>query len=64
MAKAMTKSQILAALAEKSGMSKKDVSSFMDTVIEMAYSEVKKSGEFTVPGLGQVTQESTCSLHG
>ncbi len=64
MAKAMTKSQILATLAEKSGMSKKDVSSFMDTMIEMAYSEVKKSGEFTVPGLGKLLKKARAARMG
>jgi DNA-binding protein HU-beta len=52
----MTKSQIIAALAEKSEMAKKDVVSFMDTLAELAYSEVKKNGEFVLPGFGKMVK--------
>jgi DNA-binding protein HU-beta len=52
----MTKSQIIAALAEKTGMSKKDVAGFFDTLAEMAYSEVKKSGQFVLPGFGKMVK--------
>lgn len=52
----MTKSQMLAALAEQTGMSKKDVSDFLDKLVDMAYSEVKKNGEFTVPGVGKLVK--------
>ena len=52
----MTKSQIIAALAEKSGMAKKDVVTLMDTLAELAYAEVKKSGEFVVPGFGKMVK--------
>lgn len=52
----MTKTQILAALSEKTGMSKKDVSDFMDKMAELAYAEVKKNGEFVVPGFGKLVK--------
>ncbi|NCN07186.1 HU family DNA-binding protein [Candidatus Falkowbacteria bacterium] len=52
----MTKSQILATLAEKTNISKKDVTMLMDTLTEMAYSEVKGSGEFTIPGIGKLVK--------
>ena len=52
----MTKAQIIAALAEKTGMAKKDVDSFMDTLANMAYDEVKKNGEFVVPGFGKMVK--------
>jgi len=52
----MTKSQLLNALAEKTGMSKKEVGGFLDTLAEMAYSEVKTSGDFTLPGLGKLVK--------
>lgn len=52
----MTKSQMLNALSEKTGMSKKDVAGFMDALVDLAYSEVKKSGEFTVPGVGKLVK--------
>lgn len=52
----MTKGQILAALAEKTGLSKKDVQGFLDAMVGMAYSEVKNSGEFTIPGIGKLVK--------
>ncbi len=52
----MSKSQVLAALAESTGMSKKDVGMFMEKMVELAYSEVKKSGEFQIQGLGKLVK--------
>ncbi|KKP80334.1 MAG: DNA-binding protein, IHF-related protein [Candidatus Moranbacteria bacterium GW2011_GWF2_35_39] len=52
----MTKSQLMSALAEKTGLSKKDVIGFMDTLVEMAYSEVKKNGVFVLPGFGKMVK--------
>lgn len=52
----MTKSQIMSALAEKTGLAKKEVVAFMDTLTEMAYSEVKKNGEFVLPGFGKMVK--------
>ena len=55
---AMTKSQLLAALSEMSGMSKKDVKDFMDKFADLAYSEVRGSGEFTIPGIGKMVKKN------
>ena len=52
----MTKAQIMSALAEKTGLSKKDVGGFLDALVEMAYKEVKKSGVFVLPGLGKLVK--------
>jgi DNA-binding protein HU-beta len=52
----MTKSQILSALAEKTGLAKKDVTTLMDELAVLAYSEVKKVGEFVVPGFGKMVK--------
>lgn len=52
----MTKSALLSALAEKTGLSKKEVVGFVDAMTNMAYSEVKKSGVFVVPGLGKLVK--------
>ena len=57
MAKKMTKSQILQALAEKTGTSKKDVVAFLDALVGLAYAEVKNSGEFTIPGVGKLVKK-------
>ncbi len=52
----LTKTQTLAAVAEKTGMSKKDVGEFMDKLVELAYHQVKSSGEFTLPGVGKLVK--------
>ncbi len=54
---AMTKSQLMDSLSEMSGMSKKDVKDFMDKFAELAYSEVKDAGEFTIPGIGKLVKK-------
>lgn len=53
---AMTKSQMVAALADSAGLSKKDIGNVLDKMTEMAYKEVKKSGVFIVPGLGKLVK--------
>ncbi|MFA6393386.1 MAG: HU family DNA-binding protein [Patescibacteria group bacterium] len=52
----LTKSQILEAMANQTGMSKKEVGNFMDKFTELALSEVKKNGEFVVPGIGKLVK--------
>ena len=52
----MTKSQLLTALTEKSGLAKKDVKSFMEVLVALAYYEVKKNGEFILPGFGKMVK--------
>ena len=53
----MTKSQMLQALSDKTGMAKKDVVSFMEALTDMALSEVKLNGEFTLPGIGKLVKK-------
>jgi DNA-binding protein HU-beta len=57
MAKGMTKSEVLNAVAEKLGKSRKEVSEFVDALVGVAYDETKKSGEFTIPGLGKLLKK-------
>ncbi len=53
----MTKSETLQTLAEKTGKSKKEVSEMLEAIVELAYNETKKSGEFTLPGLGKLQKK-------
>ena len=53
----MTKSEILQALADKLGKSRKEVTEFMDAMVDLAYSVTKKEGEFTIPGLGKLLKK-------
>lgn len=52
MAKPMTKARIVAALAEKVGISKKTAEAFLQSLAAMAYKEAKNG--FTLPGLGKI----------
>ncbi len=52
----MTKTEMLSALSEVTGLSKKDVKTLLDAMTEMAYTEVKKNGEFSLSGLGKLVK--------
>jgi len=49
---AMTKSQIQSTLAEKTGLTKKQVGVFFDEMAKLAYKEAKNA--FVLPGLGKL----------
>lgn len=52
MAKALSKSQIAATIAEKAGITKKTASEILDYVAELAYKNAKNT--FTLPGIGKL----------
>jgi len=52
----VTKAQIVANMAEATGLSKKDVNGFIETMTTLVYKEVKKSGECLVPGFGKLVK--------
>lgn len=60
----MTKSQVVAALAEKTGLSKKETDSFLDELASLAYSEVKNVGEFVLPGFGKLVKANRKAREG
>jgi len=45
---------MLTNLSEATGLSKKDVNTLLDKLAAMAYKEVKKGGEFVLPGFGKM----------
>ena len=49
---AMTKSQVQATLADRTGLSKKQVAAFLEELANLAYSEAKNG--FTIPGVGKL----------
>lgn len=53
----MTKSEMLQALAEKLGKTRKEVGEMLDAIANLAYEETKKSGEFSLPGLGKLVKK-------
>ncbi|MDD5342065.1 MAG: HU family DNA-binding protein [Patescibacteria group bacterium] len=64
MSKSMSKSQLHALLAEKSGRSKKEVSDFLDLLVTTAYNEAKNGGEFSLPGLGKLVKKHRAARQG
>ena len=52
----MTKSQIVAHLAEKAGISKKTAAAVLEELATLATKEAKRSGQFVVPGLGKAVK--------
>ena len=50
----MTQTEIVNTLAEKSGLKKTDVKGLFDAMADLATKEVKKNGEFTLPGFGKL----------
>ena len=56
MAKPMTKSKIVAAVAEKAGITKKQTALVLETLAQMSYKEAKNG--FTFPGVGKLVVRS------
>jgi DNA-binding protein HU-beta len=52
MGKALSKTEIISKLAEKNGLTKKQVKQLLEDLANLAYQEAKNS--FTVPGLGKL----------
>jgi len=52
MAKALTKSQITASIAESSGITKKQSGEILEVIAQLAYKNAKNT--FTFPGLGKL----------
>ena len=52
MAKSLTKSQIISAVAQANGLSKKQAGSVLESIVQLAYKNAKNS--FTLPGLGKL----------
>ncbi len=52
----MTKTQIIRAMAEKLGVTPKEIQAFFDVLVETATEQTRTSGEFTIPGLGKLVK--------
>ena len=52
MAKALSKSQIAAAVAEKNGLTKQQAVEILESICDLAYKQAKNT--FTLPGLGKL----------
>lgn len=54
MAKPMTKTQLVSALAEEMGSDKKSATTALDAIIEIITKEVSGGGAVTLPGVGKI----------
>ncbi|MEZ5715837.1 MAG: HU family DNA-binding protein [Paracoccaceae bacterium] len=54
MAKPMTKTQLVAALADTMGSDKKSASAALDAVVAVITKEVSAGGAVTLPGVGKI----------
>ncbi|MBM3980153.1 MAG: DNA-binding protein [Planctomycetes bacterium] len=54
--KAMTKSQFVAHLADKSGLTKKQVDGLLAEVVSTVTDQLKAAGKFVFPGLARITR--------
>lgn len=54
---ALTKTQIVTSLAEATGISKKLSAQYLESLAALAIKETKRSGQFTLPGLGKLVKQ-------
>jgi hypothetical protein len=60
----MTKTELQSALAEATQTDKKTAGVFLDTLGALAYKEIKKNGEFVLPGFRQAGEAEEESAYG
>ncbi|HYJ90242.1 MAG TPA: HU family DNA-binding protein [Pyrinomonadaceae bacterium] len=60
----MTQTAIVSSIADKTGLKKSEVKTVFDALTDLATSEVKKNGEFTVPGFGKLKKTNRKAREG
>ena len=53
-AKPMSKSEVSAYMAEKSGLTKKQAGEFIEALVALATTQAREAGAFTLPGIGKL----------
>ncbi|MBV8099365.1 MAG: HU family DNA-binding protein [Verrucomicrobia bacterium] len=53
----MTKTELQTALATATNTDKRTAGVFLDTLSSLAYKEIKKNGEFVLPGFGKLVKQ-------
>ncbi|MHA3774020.1 HU family DNA-binding protein [Verrucomicrobiota bacterium sgz303538] len=56
-AQRMTKTQLQSTLAEETGTDRKTAGTLLTKLVEIAYRETKKKGEFVLPGIGKLVKQ-------
>ena len=60
----MTQTEIVNTLADQAGLKKTDVKGLFDAIADLAAKEVKKNGEFTLPGFGKLVKATRKAREG
>lgn len=60
----MTQTEIVSSMAETCGCKKTDVKGMFDALAALATNEVKKNGEFTLPGFGKLVKATRKAREG
>lgn len=60
----MTQTEIVNTLADSSGLKKTEVKGLFDAIADLASKEVKKNGEFTLPGFGKLVKATRKAREG
>mgnify|MGYP001164769133 FL=1 len=60
----LTQTEIVNTLAESSGLKKTEVKGMFDAIAALATDEVKKNGEFTLPGFGKLVKATRKAREG
>lgn len=55
--KKVTKSELLAEIAEATGTDRKTAGQLFDSLTAIAYREASEKGEFTIPGIGKLVKQ-------
>ena len=58
MAAGMTKTQLVRHMAEKHGLSNKQMAEVIEYLADVAIKETKKNGVFVIPGLGRLVKSN------
>ncbi len=62
--KAMTQTELVSELAKKCGLKKAQVKDVFNALADIALNEVKKAGEFTLPGFGKFVKATRKAREG
>jgi DNA-binding protein HU-beta len=60
----MTQTAIVSSIADSTGLKKSEVKTVFDALTELATTEVKKNGEFTIPGFGKLKKTNRKAREG
>lgn len=60
----LTQTEIVSSMADSTGLKKAQAKGFFDALASLAASEVKKNGEFTLPGFGKLVKATRKAREG